>query len=110
MTVCSQLLDGAEFLVSVFDSQLTQTANSGSRMSYGNKHEIKDGRIVLYTRDGSAIYHARISVEGVRGYIVKSTKQRALDKAREVAENLYDDLRYKVRHGEEIGVHTFRTI
>lgn len=49
-------------------------------MSYGNKHMIKDGRMVLYTRDGSAIYHARLSVEGVPGYAVKSTKQRSLDR------------------------------
>lgn len=79
-------------------------------MAYENKVVLRDGRIVLYTRNGGGVYHARLSVEGVSDYVVKSTKQRSLDRAREVAEDLYDDLRYKVRHGEEIGVHSFRTI
>lgn len=79
-------------------------------MAYQNKHVLRDGRIVLYTRNGGGVYHVRLSVEGISDYVVKSTKQRSLDRAREVAENLYDDLRYKVRHGEEIGVHSFRTI
>jgi integrase len=79
-------------------------------MAYENKHVLRDGRIVLYTRNGGAVYHVRLSVEGASEYVVKSTKQRSLDRAREFAENLYDDLRYKVRHGEEIGVHSFRTI
>lgn len=79
-------------------------------MGYENKHVVRDGRIVLYTRNGGAIFHARLSVEGLADYVTKSTKERNLDRAREFAENLYDDLRYKVRHGEETGVHSFRTI
>lgn len=79
-------------------------------MGYENKIVLRDGRIVLYTRNGGAIYHARLSVEGLPDYVTKSTKERSLDRAREFAENLYDDLRYKVRHGEETGVHSFRTI
>ncbi|SDF29610.1 tyrosine-type recombinase/integrase [Bosea robiniae] len=79
-------------------------------MAYENKHVFRDGRIVLYTRNGGGVYHARLSVEGVSDYVVKSTKHRSLDRAREFAEDLYDDLRYKVRHGEEIGTHSFRTI
>lgn len=79
-------------------------------MTYENKVVLRDGCIVLYTRNGGGIYHARLSVDGISHYVVKSTKQRSLDRAREVAENLYDDLRYKVRHGEEIGVKSFRTI
>lgn len=79
-------------------------------MAYENKHVLRDGRIVLYTRNSSGLYHVRLSVDGIEGYVTKSTKQRQLDRAREFAENLYDDLRYKVRHGEETGVHSFRTI
>lgn len=79
-------------------------------MSYENKVVLRDGAILLYTRNGGGVYHARLSVEGVSGYVVKSTKHRSLDRAREFAENLFDDLRYKARHGEETGVHSFRTI
>lgn len=79
-------------------------------MAYENKVVLRDGAIVLYTRNGGGVYHARLSVEGMSQYVVKSTKHRSLDRAREFAENLLDDLRYKVRHGEETGVHSFRTI
>jgi integrase len=79
-------------------------------MAYENKHVFRDGRIVLYTRKDGGVYHARLSVDGVGDYVTKTTKERTLDRAREFAENLFDDLRYRVRHGESIGVQTFRTI
>lgn len=79
-------------------------------MAYENKHTLRDGAIVLYTRPGSSIYHMRLSVEGISNYVTLTTKQRSLDLARIVAENKLDDLRHNVRHGLEVGVHTFKTI
>lgn len=79
-------------------------------MSYENKHVLRDGRITLYTRNDRATYHVRLKVEGHKGYIVKSTRRRTLAEAVRVAEDLYDDLRYKVRQGLEIRAHTFQSM
>ena len=79
-------------------------------MSYENKHVLRDGRITLYTRHNRPTFHVRLKIEGHRGYIVKSTKRRTLAEAVRVAEDLYDDLRYKVRQGLEITPHTFNSI
>ena len=76
-------------------------------MSYENKHVLRDGRITLYTRHNRPTFHVRLKIEGHRGYIVKSTKRRTLAEAVRVAEDLYDDLRYKVRQGLEITPHPF---
>ena len=62
-------------------------------MSYADKHALRDGRIVLYTRNGSPNFHARLKVDGVRGYIVKSSKTASLAAAVRWAEDLYDDLK-----------------
>lgn len=79
-------------------------------MGYENRHVLREGRIVLYTRNGRPTFHARLSVDGIDGYIVKSTKKTSLDEAKRVAEELYDDFRYKMRHGLEIGTHTFSSL
>ena len=71
-------------------------------MSYENKHVLRDGRIVLYTRNNRPTFHVRFKIEGNKGYIIKSTKRNTLAEAVRVAEDLYDDLRYKVRQGLEI--------
>jgi integrase len=76
-------------------------------MSYENKHVYRDGKITLYTRNGSPTYHARIKVDGVKGYIVKSTKRKSPEEAFAFAEDLYDDMRYRVRHGLEVRPHDF---
>ncbi|MBG05026.1 MAG: hypothetical protein CMM59_13235 [Rhodospirillaceae bacterium] len=68
-------------------------------MSYENRHILRDGRIVLYTRNNRPTYHVRLKLDGHKGYIVKSTKRKSLAEATVVAEDLYDDLRYKIRHG-----------
>ena len=60
-----------------------------------------------YSRDGSPNFHARFEVEDVRGYIVKSNKTASLAPAVRWAEDLYDDLRYKARHGLEVRRHSF---
>ena len=74
-------------------------------MAYGEKHVLRDGRITLYTRNRNPTFHARLKVEGAKGYIVKSSKRTSLAEAVRWAEDLYDDLRYKVRHGLEVTVH-----
>jgi hypothetical protein len=79
-------------------------------MSYENKHVFRDGAITLYTRNGKPIYHCRLKLDGHRGYIVKSTKKTELVEAARVANDLYDDLRYKVRHGLEVKPHTFESM
>src|SRR5262245_46742214 len=79
-------------------------------MSYENRHVFRDGAIVLYTRNGQPVFHARLKVEGKSGYVVKSTKCNDLQAARKFAEDLYDDLRYKVRYGLEVNVHTFESV
>jgi integrase len=79
-------------------------------VAYENKVEFRNGQIVLYTRNDSPIFHVRLKVEGRDGYVVKSTKRASLDEARAFAENLLDDLRYKVRHGQDTGSHTFDSV
>ena len=79
-------------------------------MSYDGHHSIKDGRIVLYRRNGKPIYHARMAVDGVEGYIVQSTRKTDLAEAIRVAEEKYDDYRYRVRNGLETSRITFTTL
>ena len=79
-------------------------------MSNENKHFLKDGAVVLYTRNGSSTYHVRIKVPRVNGYIVKSTGCRDLHEAIQFATNLYEDLRYKERHNLEVRAHTFQSV
>lgn len=78
--------------------------------AYGERHIFQDGRIVLYTRNDSPTFQARITVDGLPKPIVKSTKRTSIVEALAVAEDLYNDFRYKVRHGQEIGTHTFATL
>jgi hypothetical protein len=78
--------------------------------TYGNRHTLRDGHIALYTRNNRPVYHARLKIDGHKGYFVKSTKRRSLAEATRVASDLYDDLRYKLRHGLSIETHTFRSI
>ena len=79
-------------------------------MSYDNKHVFRDGKITLYTRNGQPTFHTRLKVEGHKGYIVRSTHRTELADAARFADDLYDDLRYKVRQGLEIRPHTFETM
>lgn len=79
-------------------------------MSYENQLSLKDGRIFLYTRNGKPTFHARLKIDGRKGYIVQSTRCKNRGDAIRYAEELYDDLRYKVRHGLEVKKHTFKTL
>ena len=79
-------------------------------MSYDNKHVLRGGAISLYTRNGRPTFHCRLKLDGHKGYIIKSTKRTSLIEAARVAEDLYDDLRYKIRHGLEVKPHTFESM
>ena len=79
-------------------------------MPYENKRPLRDGKVVLYTRNGQPTFHARIKIDGVEGYVVKTTKCQTLPEAMRVAEELYEDLRYKARHGLEVKAHTFTSV
>ena len=79
-------------------------------MTYRNKHVLRDGRITLYTRNENPTFHAPLKIEGVKDYIVRSTKRRTLAEAVRVAEDLYDDLRYKARHGLEVRPYSFEKL
>jgi integrase len=79
-------------------------------VSYGERHVLRDGRITLYTRNGNPTFHARLKVEGAKNYIVKSSKRTSLAEAERWAEDLYEDLRYKARHGLEVRRHSFEAL
>jgi len=77
---------------------------------YKNPHYIRDGKILLFHRERSSFYQARLKVDGLVGYILKSTKKRDLEDAIQVAEDLYDDYRYRVRNELDVGSYTFSTL
>lgn len=78
--------------------------------NYGNKEWLRDGKILLYTRNNRPIYHCRLKIDGIPNYIIKSTKKKNLAEASRFAEELFDDLRYKQRHGMEIDHFLFKKV
>ena len=77
---------------------------------YQTTHETRDGRILLYLNPNlkRPIWQARLRVDGIKGYIVRSTKHQNLAEATKIAEDLYDDLRYKARNKLPIKELNFR--
>lgn len=71
---------------------------------------MRDGKILLYTRNNRPTYHCRLKIDGRKGYIVKSTKEKNLASASKFAEELFDDLKYKQRHGLEIDYFLFKRL
>ena len=63
-------------------------------------HEMFDGRLQLYKRADGKIWQCAARVGGQR--FRESTREEGLDRAKDVAEEWYLDLRGKVRHGEII--------
>jgi integrase len=78
--------------------------------TYLNPNSFRDGKILLYNRENSSVIQVRLKIDGLKGYIVKSTKKRDLEEALKIAEDLYDDYRYKVRNELDIGTYTFATL
>ena len=79
-------------------------------MSGQDRHELRDGRVVVYLRDASPYYQIRLKIHGVSGYITRSTKCRSLPEALVVASETYDDRRYKAQHGLDVKPHTFESV
>lgn len=83
-------------------------------MSMGSDDRVvlKDGRIVLYKRDGikNPKWQARISVPKSKGYKIVSTKSVDLDDAKRFAGELYDELYSRVRDGGSIQSKTFKQV
>jgi len=79
-------------------------------MAYEDYHSFKDGKIVLYRRNGKPVYHARLAVEGIDGYVVRTTKTSDLAEAVRIAEDRYEDFRYRVRNGLETSKLSFATL
>lgn len=62
-----------------------------------NSVTLLDGDVVLTRRDGSAKWQARFKMDG--RWIRCSTKEKDLNKAKEVAKDRYLDAHYRVKHG-----------
>ena len=71
-----------------------------------------DGRIVLYQRPNlkNPRWEVRISVSGHAGYIRKSTKETNFRLAKAFAEDLYDDIRYKIKSGGSFKAKTYNQV
>jgi hypothetical protein len=63
-------------------------------MSYDDHqlHKLRNGTIFLYTRNGSPIFHARVKIHGISGYVkIASTKKLIASEAYVVAKGWYED-------------------
>jgi hypothetical protein len=69
-------------------------------MSYMNHHlhKLDGGTILLYTRNRSPTYHARVKVHGLSGYVkIASTQKRSSSEAYAVARAWYEDAKQRLR-------------
>ena len=62
-----------------------------SEPAYTDYHQIRGTSLVIYKRKNSGAFQVRMNIEGVKGYIVKSSKKKSLDEAIETAEVMYED-------------------
>ena len=63
-------------------------------------HKIRDGRLHIFKRDDSRYWLCRFFVNG--RYKVKSTGEEKITAAKRFAEDWYDELRYRIRRGENV--------
>ncbi|MBT5083744.1 MAG: hypothetical protein HOM62_24500, partial [Rhodospirillaceae bacterium] len=82
---------------------------TGSK-TYQDAHRVRDGKILVYKREGSPAYQTRLNVPGVSGYVFRTTKKNDLSAAIQKAEDMFDDLRFKVRNNLDVGTYTFATL
>jgi integrase len=78
--------------------------------TYKDAHRVRDGKVLVYLREGSPAYQARMSVPGVKGYIFRTTKQKELSAAIQKAEDLFDEVRFRVKNNLDVGTYTFSTL
>lgn len=66
--------------------------------------ELRGGQLKLYTRpdDPHGFWHCRFKLERTGKFIRRSLKTTDLNDARRMADNLFDELRFKDRSGERI--------
>ena len=64
----------------------------------------ENGRVAIYRRTAGQkpTYQVRIRVPGVAGYVIKSAGTSNRDEAYRFAMTFFDDLRLKIRAGEDI--------
>lgn len=83
---------------------------------FNNKVELKDGKIILFNRDGAKkpIWHMRIHIRGMRdldgrefSHVQETTGELDLDEAKRIALERYDDLRSRVRSNQPAKSITF---
>ncbi len=71
---------------------------------------IRDGKITLYTRSigNNAIWQCRFMAQGK--CIRRSTKETSTSAASAVAGDLYDEIKFKIKHDMPIGLTTFEVV
>ena len=69
-----------------------------------NRRVYRDGDVVIYQRPNlkDPKWQCRVHVPGGTGYVIKSTKTKDEFEARRFAEELWEDLRHKVRSGGKV--------
>ncbi|MDD4556941.1 MAG: hypothetical protein PHE89_06435 [Alphaproteobacteria bacterium] len=79
---------------------------------YQDVNEYRDGMILIYKREGSPNYQCRLKIDEGKGkaYEVKSCKTRNLGIAQKLAEDWFDDYRYKVKNKLPLKTKTFKEI
>lgn len=76
-----------------------------------DKFTIRNGRILIYQREGcGGSFQCRIRFQGKRGYVRKSLWTKDKQEAIEQAEQIFDDLNYKVKRGLSISGKKFNRV
>jgi len=76
------------------------------------KHEMRDGRLTLFIDPSIAkpVWQARMRIPDRKGYIFKSTGTTLLAEACRVAEDIFDELRFKAKSGVPLKDRKFKDI
>ena len=77
-----------------------------------NQIKIADGRITLYQRDDvkDGLWHCRITMKGIRGYIRRSTGKSELDAAKTVAIKILGELELRDKQNQPLRPQKFKAV
>ena len=77
-----------------------------------NSQSFQDGKIVLYQLENrpKQLWLCRLKVPNGAGYLYRGTGTSDFYEARKFADNLYDELRFKVRSGQSVTGQDFKKI
>jgi len=77
-----------------------------------NSHSFYDGKVVLYQLENrpKQKWLCRLKVPNGVGYLYRGTGTSDFYEARKFADNLYDELRYKVRQGQSVTGQDFKRL